>query len=216
MFLELGDAHETVARLDQFGFDALHLDDGTSQGEHQRLGFVFAQHGQGDLAAGFAAHAFHRIVKCQPLHRSVIEFEDQVAALDADLRRRRVLDGRDHFDQAFFHADLDAQAAEFALGADLQFLKVICIQIGRVRIQAAQHAIDRAGDQLVIADRFHIIGFDAREHFGEGAQIFHGQCRLAVFLGHSREMQAQRHPDYQPQPDQTCSFDTTTHVCPHN
>ena len=63
MFLKLGNADKGIARLDQLGFDALYLDNGTRQGKHKRFGFILAKHGQDDFAAGFAAHEFDRIVQ---------------------------------------------------------------------------------------------------------------------------------------------------------
>ena len=123
MLLELGDADIAIARFDQFGFYALDFDHGAREGDDQRFGFALADHGQGDLGAGLAAHAFDRIIQRQSLDRGFIQLDDQVAAFYAGQECGRILDRGHHLDEAVFHADFDAQAAEFTLGADLQILE---------------------------------------------------------------------------------------------
>jgi hypothetical protein len=73
------------------------------------------------LTASLSAHA---------LDRRVVELDDQVARLDAGAEGRGVLDRRDDLDEAVLHADLDAEAAEFALGADLQVLEGLGVEVG--------------------------------------------------------------------------------------
>ncbi len=82
-----------------------------------------AYQGQGDLLADLAAHLVHGFGHGLATGRLAVDLDDQVASLDAGLGRRGVVDGRDHLDEAVFGADFDAQAAEFAAGAFLQFLR---------------------------------------------------------------------------------------------
>jgi hypothetical protein len=61
------------------------------------------------LTASSQAHALHRLA---------VDAHDQVAGLHAGALRRRVVDRGDDLDEAVLHADLDAEAAELAAGAD--------------------------------------------------------------------------------------------------
>ena len=99
---------------------------------------------------------------------------------DAGLGRRGVVDGRDHLDEAVLHADLDAQAAEFAAGAFLQLSECLGLEVGRVRVEVAEHALDGVLQQRLVADRLDVGGLDAVHHLGEGAQLIQGQGRLAA------------------------------------
>ena len=180
MLLELGDAHIAEVRFQQLVFDALGLDHRARQREHQGLGFSFAGDGQRDLGARLAAHFLHRVGQRQAAHRGVVDLDDQVAALDAGLLRRGVLDGRHHLDQAVLGADFDAEAAEFALSAFLEFLERFRIHVVGVRVQAGQHALDGRGDQLLVFHRVDVVLLDAAKHFGEGAQLAQRQRGFAL------------------------------------
>ncbi len=102
----------------------------------------------------------------------------------------RVLDRRDHLDEAVFHADLDAQAAELALGADLQLAERLGVEIGRVRVEAGEHAVDRLGDELLVLDRLDVVGLDRAEHLGERAQLLDRQRGARGAVGDRLEVQA--------------------------
>jgi hypothetical protein len=123
-----------------------------------------------DVGVGLAAHALDRVVQGHALHRRVVELDDQVAGLDAGAEGGRVLDGRDHLDEAVLHADLDAQAAELALGADLQFLEGFGVEVGRVRVEVGEHAVDGLGDELLVLDRLDVALLDRAEHLGMNAR----------------------------------------------
>ena len=158
VFLELRDAEIGVAGLEQLGFHALDLDHGARQRHDDGLGFAFAHDGQRDLGIGLAAHALDRIVERHALDRGFVELDDQVARLDAGARGRRIVDRRDDLDEPVFHADFDAQAAEFALRADLQFAERILVEIGRMRVEPGEHAGDGFGDELLVVDRLDVVG----------------------------------------------------------
>ena len=211
MLLELGDADIAVARFDQLRFDALDLDDGARQGDDQRLGFALADHGERDLGAGLAAHALDRIVQRQALDRGVVQLDDQVAAFNAGLEGRRILDRRDHLDEAVFHADLDAEAAEFALRADLQFLEGIGVEIGGMRIEAGEHAVDGFGDELLVVHRLDIVALDLAEDLGEGAQVIDRQRTGGFLVGHCGEIEADHHADDGAKKDQACFLHFAAH-----
>ena len=65
--------------------------------------------------------------------------------------------GEIDLDEAVFHADFDAQAAELALGADLQVLEGVGVEIGGVRIEVGEHAGDGIGDELLVVDRLDVV-----------------------------------------------------------
>src|SRR5207253_7380953 len=73
----------------------------------------------------------------------------------------------DLLDEAVFHADLYAEAAELALRADLQLLERFLIEVGGMRVEARQHAVDRLGDELLVLDRLDVIGLDGAERSEE-------------------------------------------------
>ncbi len=179
--LELRDADPGIARLDHLRFHALHADHRAGQRDHQRRALALARDGERDLRVRLAAHL---------LHGRVVELDDQVARLDAGLERRRVLDRRDHLDEAVLHPDLDAEAAELALRADLQLFERLRIEIGRMRVEPREHAVDRLGDQLLVLDRLDVVGLDGAEHLGEGAQLLDRQSRAPGPLGDRLEIQA--------------------------
>ena len=121
-----------------------------------------------------------------PFTDDVVELDDEVAGLDARAVGGRVLDGADHLDEAVFHADFDAEPAELALGADLQLLERFGVEVGRVRIQAGQHAVDGFGDQLLVVDRLDVVALDAAEDLGEGTQFLDRQRPGSVPLRDGR------------------------------
>ena len=71
---------------------------------------------------------------------------------------RRIVDRRDHLDQAVFHGDLDAEAAELAAGLHLHVAEALGIHVARMRIEAGQHAVDRGFDQLAVVGLLDIVG----------------------------------------------------------
>jgi len=89
-----------------------------------------ADDGQYDLAAGLAAHAFDGVVQGHALDQCVVELDDQVAALDACLKGWGVSIGEITFTRPSSMPTFDAQSAEFALRADLQFLEGFCVEEG--------------------------------------------------------------------------------------
>ena len=98
--------------------------------------------------------------------------------------------GDDDLDEAVFHADFDAEAAELALRADLQLAERFLVEVRRMRVEAGQHAVDRFGDELLVLDRLDVVALDRAEHLGEGAQLLDRQRRARRALGDRREIEA--------------------------
>src|SRR6185436_1218821 len=107
--------------------------------------------------------------------------------------RGRVLDRRDHLDEAVFHADLDAEAAELALRADLQLLEGFLVEVGGMRVEAGEHAVDGLGDELLVLHRLDVVGLDGAEDLGERAQLLDGQRRPRRAVGDRLEVEADQH-----------------------
>ena len=61
----------------------------------------------------------------------------------------RVVDRRDHLDEAVFLRHFDADAAELALGGDLHVAIGFGVHIAGMGIEAGDHALDRGIDQFV-------------------------------------------------------------------
>ena len=88
----------------------------------------------------------------------------------------RVVDGGDDLDEAILHADLDPEAAELAAGAGLQVLVVVRDQVGRVRVEAGQHAPDGVLHQRLVIDVLDVVLLDLGEDFAERAQLLERQA----------------------------------------
>src|SRR5207244_10461831 len=71
----------------------------------------------------------------------------------------------------FRSAALDAEAAEAALGLLLQLLVRLRVEVGRVRVEAGEHAVDGLGEQLLVRHFLDIAALDRAEHLGEGAHF---------------------------------------------
>ena len=87
---------------------------------------------------------------------------DAVAGLDAGRERGRAVDRRDHLDQPVFLGDLDADAAELALGGDLHVAIHLGVHVAGMGIEVGHHALDGGVDQFAVLDGAHIIGMNLR------------------------------------------------------
>ncbi len=187
-FLELRHAQPGVTRLDHLGLHALHTDFLANDGGDDRLIFFLARDRQCDLGIRLAAHLLDGFVQRHALDRRAVEARDQIARLQACLVCGGILDRRDDFDVAVFHADFDSKTDEFALRAFTQFLECFFVQICRVRIERGHHARDRLGQQLLVFDRFDIVGFDQAEHVSQLSQFIDWQWRTDIFLRQGVEL----------------------------
>ena len=212
VLLELDHAQVAVTRLDQLGPDAAEVDDLARQREGQRRVDVLARDRQHDLGAGLAAHLLDGLGERESARDGVIDLDDQVARLHAGAERGRVLDRRNDFDDAVFDADLDAEAAELALGRDLQLLERIGVEEVGMRVEAVHHAVDGLVDELVVRYRLDIVALDASEHGGEQLQVLVGDRQTRVALGQRREIEAQQQPEDRAQADPSCFLPTFAHL----
>ena len=173
LFGERGDLHVADVVLDAV-LDGLHLDDVAHDRDLDRLVGAFAQDGQLDRRVDQAAHLLDRVVQGQAAHVLAVDLRNIVAGAHAGLGRRGVVDRRDHLDQLVLHGDLDAEAAELALGLDAHVLGRFGIEVGGMRIERGQHAVDGVLDQRLLVGRRHILAAHALEYVAEDRQLLVG------------------------------------------
>ena len=141
------------------------------QRDFDRIVLALADDLEADLGVDRAAHLLDRLVEGETLHGFVVEIGDDVVGHDAGLRRRGVVDRRDHLDQAVFHRDLDAEPAEFTAGLHLHVAKTLRVHVAGMRIEAGQHARDRGFDQLAVVGLLDIVAAHALEHVAEQIEL---------------------------------------------
>ena len=148
-----------------------------------------AAHRQHDLGIDRPAHLVDGVGERQAHDRLVVDLDDQIARLDAGLGRGRAVDGRDDLDHAVLHRDLDAEAAELALGLHLHVIPFLGIHVAGMRVEGGQHAVDRRLDQLLVRDRLDIGGADLLEHVAEQVELLIGVvvCVIARLPDGSRQ-----------------------------
>ena len=88
------------------------------------------------------------LVQGQALNLLIVDLGDHVAGHDAGFGGGRVVDRRDHLDEAVLHRDLDAEPAELAVGGLLHVAPALLVHVARMRIERGDHAVDRALDSL--------------------------------------------------------------------
>ena len=137
-----------------------------------------------DARAARAAQLVHRLVGVPPLRALSVDRRDDVAGADALLVRGRPLE---HDERGDVFADLqdrhaDAVIAPFLALAHLRvFLRR---EIARMRVQRAEHAANRAGDEILGIDLVVIVRLDGAQRVGEGAVVLEnlvvgGECVAA-------------------------------------
>ena len=146
------DADVANILIQNAGAHAGHLDDVAGDADDDRLRLAFARDGQFDVGTRLAAHLAHGFGQGHALDRGVVDFDDQVACLDAGTLCRGVVDRRDHAHQAILHLHFDAEPAELPLRGGGDVLELLRIQVSRMRVEAAEHAADRVLQQLAVGD----------------------------------------------------------------
>jgi hypothetical protein len=86
---------------------------------------------------------------------------DIVARLDPCAPGRRVLGRGDDLHGAVLDRDAEPETAVIAVGRSLELVEVGCFDIGAMRVERGEHAVDRALDERLVVDLVHIIGLHA-------------------------------------------------------
>ena len=134
------------------------------------LGFL-ALDLEGDRGIDRAAHLVDGLVQVEALDRLVVDMGDDVVGEDAGAGGRRLVDRRDDLDEAVFHRDLDAEAAELAAGLHLHVAEALGIHVARMRIEGGQHAVDGRFDELGLFGLLDVIRTDLFENVAEKAEL---------------------------------------------
>jgi hypothetical protein len=135
-------------------------------------------------------------------------------ALDAGPECGSIVDRRYDLDGAVLDAHLDAEAAEFALGRDLQILVPLGVEIIGMRVKPVHHSVDRFLDQLLVRDGLDIIALDPAEHSREQLQVLVRNRQLGLALGDHREIERKQYAENGAQPDQPRLFPVVHRLFP--
>ncbi len=168
--------HADVARLELVG-DRLEFDQPARDRDVERLVAPGAEDRQADRGAGGSAHAGDCLVEIAPVDQFAVEMGDIVAGLEPGLHRRTAAERRDDLHRPVVHLHGQAEPGVIAVDHRFEPLQIRPVEIGGVRIEAGEHAVDRAADQRLVVDRLDVAGLDplvgreqARE-FGAGAAV---------------------------------------------
>ena len=112
---------------------------------------------------------------------------DEIAGLDTGAVGRGVVNRRDHLDEAVLHGDLDAQAAELALGLDPHITEGIGVQIAGMGVEGREHALNGIFDQLFVGHVFDVIGAHAFKDIAEKLQLAVGFRAVFLSGGYQRK-----------------------------
>ena len=82
------------------------------------------------------------------------------------------------------HADLHPEAAELSGGPGLECRVVVGNQIGGVRVESRQHALDGILEQRLVVDGFDVVVLYLDEDLGEDAQILDRQSAAVLLRQH--------------------------------
>jgi hypothetical protein len=93
-----------------------------------------------------------RLVEVHLVGRLALDGADHVAGAQADLRGGGAVDRRDHGQLAVAHRDDDPEAVEARLLALAHAAVGARRQEAGVRVERAQHALDRGVDQILVGD----------------------------------------------------------------
>ena len=164
--LDVGDVVALVVGLD--GVDA---DDVAHDLHVEGLVVALAHDRQRDRRVDGAAHLLDRLLERQADDLLVVEVGDEVVGLQAGLGGGRVVDGGDDLDDAVLHRDLDAEAAELAARLHLHVAVVLGAQVGGVRVERRQHAVDGRLDQHRVVGLLDVVGPHPLQHVAEQVEL---------------------------------------------
>ena len=153
--------------------DGVDADDVAHDLDVEGIILAFAHDGERDRRVDRPAHLVDRLLEREADDLLAVQMRDEVVGLQACLGGRRVVDGGDdlHHARALLHCHLDAEAAELAARLHLHVAVVLRVQVGRVRVEGGEHAVDRRIDQHRVVRLVDIVAADALEHVAEQVQL---------------------------------------------
>ena len=142
--VELGDADVADVAALEMRAHRLHVNDLADDRVFLRLLVGAALDEQPHARLRRPAHLVDRLLQREALDGRVVDAGDEVARHESGAGGRRVVDRAHDLDEAVLHHDLEPEAAEFlALHAGLEILQRLGVEIGRMRIERGEHAVDR-------------------------------------------------------------------------
>ncbi len=141
LLVELRHAHHADVALDP-GTHRTDLDGLAGELDLDRILRLLALDLQQDGGIDGTAHLVDGLVQGQALDVLAVDLGDDVIGHDAGARGGSLVDGGHDLDEAVFHRDLDAEAAELAAGLHLHVAEALGIHVARMRIEGGQHAVD--------------------------------------------------------------------------
>ena len=156
-----------VAAVAEHGFDA-HV----FAFDRHRLFAAVVRMADGQLQFGvdLTLHAANGFFQLHALRGLVANLDDLIPRQNSRAIGRRIDQRSDHDELVFDQADANANPAEFVFHSGAELLQFLRRNVVRVRIQLAQHALDRRFHQFAAADRLHVIAFHLVERVGEQLQ----------------------------------------------
>ena len=118
-----------------------------------------------------AAHLVDGLIEAQALNILVVDGGDDVAGQDPGARGRGIVDRRHDLDEPVLLRHLDAETAEFAARLNLHVAEALGVHVARMRVERAEHAVDRRLDELLLVRLLDIIGADFLENIAEEIEI---------------------------------------------
>ena len=159
------------AAVQDAGFDAADGDDLPGDGEILGLGEAFPVDGEDHLAALGPPDLFHRLHEGDVLGGGAVDLEDLIPGLEAGLVGGGAFDGGDHGEDAVLQGDFDADAAELALGFNLQFFEFLGSHEGGMGVQGAHRALQGAINQVLGGLGLRIMLLDEGQGLGEDFEL---------------------------------------------
>jgi hypothetical protein len=128
------------------------MNDGTGD-RHVKARTVRPRHRQHHPCAGRAPQLAHDLADIHADDRLVVRLDDAIAGLDAGGCGRGAFDRRDDLRHAFLDGNLYSDPAELTARRLYQFAILALGHVVGMRVELAQHALQRAIDELVALDR---------------------------------------------------------------
>src|ERR1043166_9228771 len=177
--------------------DGVHLDAGALERVIFDLAAGGSKNAQGNLGARFAPQPFDGVLEGKFLRAFAVDLDDAIARHDAGAETRCVFHRRD-YGQILVLVELhhDADAAELAFGVLLQLVKFARIHEFAVRIERAQHSLQRAMDELGVSEfaAIDVFLFHLFENVGEEFVVivrifFAGLGRVKINSGTDKKVE---------------------------